>query len=186
MQTKTIDVSGLSVETTDQGEKAIRKLQGEVTAATDLLDSEKAAHDAALQTAADDHKKAIDKKDAELATKDSEIAELEKKVLTGDDLDKLVADRLVMTLISKASQTLQLKRWLLPKFAAKISPKTSQKLTSMLLTTCWMCQKAIQCVTRCLTSAKINQLTTTVRASMKNALPLVEQELNNNACTNHI
>jgi len=102
MNTKVIDVDGLSVETTDAGEKAIRKLEGKLSAATDSLTKANTDHEAAINTATEDHDKALAAKDTELAAKDTKIAELEKQVVTGADLDKLVADRQVFVDKAKA------------------------------------------------------------------------------------
>lgn len=93
MTTKTIVVDGLTVETTDAAEKAIVKLQGQISTANDALVTAKAEHETALSTAQATHDTALAAKDAELAAKDTKIAELEKQVITGDALDALVADR---------------------------------------------------------------------------------------------
>lgn len=82
MQLKKIMVDGLQVETTDAGEAAILKLQGERQSARD-----------ALATATTAHEQALAAKDTELAAKDTEIADLKGKVLDAAALDKLVADR---------------------------------------------------------------------------------------------
>lgn len=82
MNLKKILVDGLEVETTDAGERAIIRLQGDVTTARD-----------ALATAETAHRTAIEAKDREIGTKDAEITDLKGKVLDGAALDKLVADR---------------------------------------------------------------------------------------------
>ena len=90
---KTIIVDGLPVETTDAGEAAVNKLRGMLSTA-----------DAALTKATTDHKAALDAKDTDLAKKDAEIADLKTKVVTGDALDALVADR--ASVVSKAKALL--------------------------------------------------------------------------------
>lgn len=82
---------GISIETTDQGAEAIKKLQSQLNDAKAATD--KAVADAAAATAA---------KDAELAKKDAEIDALKGQVVTGDALDKLVADRADLLTKAKA------------------------------------------------------------------------------------
>lgn len=79
MALKTILVDGLSVEITDAGEHAIKKLQGQVADAQ-----------AALATANSTHQAAIAAKDSELAKKDAEIDSIKGKVLSDADLDQQV------------------------------------------------------------------------------------------------
>lgn len=79
---RTVVVDGLSVETTDQGAQAIAKLQSDLNDANELISSVDS-----------DHKKALEAKDKELATKDAEIDSLKAKQLSDSDLDKLVNDR---------------------------------------------------------------------------------------------
>lgn len=78
----TITVDGLSVVTTDAGEKAILKLQDA------LADSNKA-----LDEAKGTHEKEMAAKDSELAKKDAEISKLKDSVLSDADLDQKVTDR---------------------------------------------------------------------------------------------
>jgi hypothetical protein len=82
MGLKTIIVDGLTVETTDAGEQAIKKLQGQIS------DSQK---DQAISAAK--HDSAIAVKDGELAKKDAEIDALKSKVLSDADLDAAVKVR---------------------------------------------------------------------------------------------
>lgn len=86
---RSVVVDGLSVMTTDQGAQAIAKLQKAVE------DAEKK-----LTTAEQSHKDALDAKDKEIATRDSKIEELEKKVVSDADLDKRVEAR--AALVDKA------------------------------------------------------------------------------------
>lgn len=79
---KTVTVDGLSIETTDQGAQVIEKLQRQIAGMTDAATTATAAHSAALA-----------EKDKALATADAKIADLEKKVLSDADLDKLVTAR---------------------------------------------------------------------------------------------
>lgn len=103
MTLKTIVVDGLSVETTDAGEKAIRKLQGELQAAKDAAAATQDSHIAAIG-AKDSELEAKDAelagKDAELAKKDKEIADLKAAQLDDAALDKRVAER--SALLAKA------------------------------------------------------------------------------------
>lgn len=89
MTLRTITVDGLPVETTDAGIAAIEKLRG-------LL----SVSDAALATANTNHTAALAAKDADLAKRDAEIADLKAKVLDGAALDAVVAER--SAVVSKA------------------------------------------------------------------------------------
>lgn len=91
VQLKTILVDGLTVETTDAGALAIDKLRG-------LLDTSAKA----LEKATTDHAAAIAAKDAELAAKDAEIDAAKAKIIDGDALDALVAERAAVTSKAKA------------------------------------------------------------------------------------
>lgn len=82
MGLKTILVDGLSVETTDAGEQAIKKLQGQIVDAQ-----------SALATANTNHATVIAAKDSDLAKKDAEIDTLKAKVMTDADLDAAVKVR---------------------------------------------------------------------------------------------
>lgn len=91
VQTKTIMVDGLSVETTEAGAQAIAKLLGDVASArTDL------------ETAKQDQTSALAAKDAELAKRDAEIDSLKSKVLDEAALDSAV--RVRSDLIAKAEK----------------------------------------------------------------------------------
>lgn len=91
MALKTITVDGLPVETTDAGEAAINKLRG-------LLNDSYSA----MKKAEEDDQKAMAKKDADLAAKDAEIADLKAKVLDAAALDALVAERAAVVAKAKA------------------------------------------------------------------------------------
>lgn len=91
MNTRTIIVDGLSVETTDAGAQAIEKLQKII-----------ADGKADAQKAADAHKAALDAKDAEIAQRDAEVDKLKKSILSDADLDKRVADRAALVARAKA------------------------------------------------------------------------------------
>ena len=82
IKTRIVLVDGLSVDTTEAGAQALEKLMKDAT-------TRQVSHDQAMAV-----------KDAEIARKDKEIADLKAKVLDGAALDKLVADR--ADLISKA------------------------------------------------------------------------------------
>jgi len=82
IQTRTVQIDGLSVVTTDAGAQALEKLM------KDMASGEKKA------------KEEMDKKDGELAAKDAKIAEMSKSVLSDADLDAKVAAR--ADLIGKA------------------------------------------------------------------------------------
>lgn len=101
MDLKKIMVDGLTVETTDAGEQAIRKLQGDITTSKTALTDATIAHDAAVKVISDESAEALAEKDVEIATKDAKIVELEKQVITGAALDAMVAAR--STLIAKAT-----------------------------------------------------------------------------------
>lgn len=80
--TKLMTFDSIPILVTDAAEAAITKLQGIV------LDA-----GTALEKAIADHATAIAAKDAELGTKDAEIADLRGKVLTDEALDAKVAER---------------------------------------------------------------------------------------------
>lgn len=90
MTLRKVMVDGLEVETTDAGAAAIAKLQGKIS---DMSAEMKAAKE-------EEDKKAA-KKDADLAAKDAQIADLQGKILDAAAIDKLVADR--AALIAKAT-----------------------------------------------------------------------------------
>ncbi len=75
-------LDGLTIETTEQGEQAIAKLQGIVSDSAKQLTDAQAVHDAAIAA-----------KDAEMAKKDAEIESLKAKVLSDADIDKRVSER---------------------------------------------------------------------------------------------
>lgn len=87
--TRTVQVDGLPIETTDAGAQAINRLQADVKAAEQLLTDAQTEHEAAIGA-----------KDAELANKDAEIEELKKQVISDADLDAKVQAR--ADLIGKA------------------------------------------------------------------------------------
>lgn len=82
MALKTIIVDGLSVETTDAGELAIKTLQARLADAATALSTANTAHQTALAV-----------KDKELAKKDAELDTLKGKVLSDADLDAAVKVR---------------------------------------------------------------------------------------------
>lgn len=82
-------IDGLTIETTEQGEQAINRLQAQLSDSAKTM----AAADAK-------HAQAIADKDAEIAKRDASIDDLKGKVLTDADLDKRVAER--ADLITKA------------------------------------------------------------------------------------
>jgi len=82
IQTRTVQIDGLSVVTTDAGAQALEKLQKQIA------------------DAATAHGATVDAKDAELAAKDAKIADMSKAVLSDADLDAKVAAR--ADLIGKA------------------------------------------------------------------------------------
>lgn len=84
-------IDGLTIETTEQGEQAISKLQKQIA------DSARTLADAEAK-----HVKAIADKDAELAKKDAEIDDLKTKVLSDADLDKRVQERADLITQAKA------------------------------------------------------------------------------------
>lgn len=75
---KKVVVDGLTIEVTDQGHEAIGKLQRKI------------------EDAAAEHQRNLDAKDAQLATKDAEIDELKKKIVTDEQLQEMVAKRQVL------------------------------------------------------------------------------------------
>lgn len=79
---RTVTVDGLSVSTTDQGAQAITTLLQRIADAATKASQTETAHIAAVAA-----------KDAELAKKDAQIDDLNKKVLDQAAIDKLVADR---------------------------------------------------------------------------------------------
>ena len=91
VNTRTVMVDGLPIETTDNGALAIEKLQQDKAAA------EKLTRDA--QVAAD---KVIADKDAQLAAKDAEIDVLKAKQLTDAEIDAKVAARSELIATAKA------------------------------------------------------------------------------------
>lgn len=91
MTLKKIIVDGLEVETTDAGEKAIRKLEGVI-----------ADRDRALADKDTAHEKDIAAKDGEIATKDAEIEKLKGEVLDAAALDAKVADRATLVATAKS------------------------------------------------------------------------------------
>ncbi len=82
---KTVVVDGLSVTTTEAGERAINKLIGDNA----KLKSDNA--DAATQ-----NQLALDAKDAELAKKDAEIASLKSNFLDDSAIDKKIEERIAI------------------------------------------------------------------------------------------
>jgi len=78
IQTRTVQIDGLSVVTTDAGAQALEKLMKDMVLT----------------------KEEMDKKDGELAAKDAKIAEMSKSILSDADLDAKVAAR--ADLIGKA------------------------------------------------------------------------------------
>lgn len=78
----TVMVDGLSVETTDAGAQAISKLTQDLADARRATEDQQEAHNTALAA-----------KDTELAKKDAEIDGLKSKILSDEDLDKMVKDR---------------------------------------------------------------------------------------------
>lgn len=91
MTLRKIMVDGLEVETTDAGAAAITKLQ---TTISDMA--------AKAKTEEEEYDKKMAGKDAELAKKDAQIADLSGKVLDAAALDKLVADRAALVAKAKA------------------------------------------------------------------------------------
>lgn len=76
--TQKVVVDGISYDMSDQGAQLVARLQKQIA---DASEREK------------EKDKTIAKKDAELATKDSKISDLEKAQITGDALDSAVAAR---------------------------------------------------------------------------------------------
>jgi hypothetical protein len=99
MNLKKILVDGLQVETTDAGEAAIIKLQGQVADASRALAAAEADRDTKLAD-----------KDKELAAKDAQIDDLKTKVIDAATLDAKVAERAI--LVDRATK-------LVPTFDAK-------------------------------------------------------------------
>lgn len=91
MNLRKVVVDGFSIDMTEQGEQAVKKLQQQVADA--------ATNAAKMVT---DHQSELAKRDVQLAAKDVEIADLKKKVLSDSDLDKLVADRSSLIATAKA------------------------------------------------------------------------------------
>ena len=81
-QLRTVLVDGFSVETTDAGAQAIARLQKELETANKSITDEQASA-----------KKAVDAKDAEIAKKDGEIAELKKNAMTDEQIADMVRTR---------------------------------------------------------------------------------------------
>jgi len=84
-------LDGLTIETTEQGEQAIAKLQKQIA------DSSVSLSDAQAK-----HVKQISDKDAELAKKDAEIDAMKAQVLSDADLDKRVQERAGLVTQAKA------------------------------------------------------------------------------------
>lgn len=82
VNTRTVMVDGLPIETTDNGALAIEKLQQDKAAAEKLLLDAQALYDSKMTD-----------KDAQLAAKDAEIDALKAKQLTDADIDAKVAAR---------------------------------------------------------------------------------------------
>lgn len=80
--TRAVLVDGITYPMTDQGAQLVERLQGLLGQAATKLTDQATAHATVLAA-----------KDTELATKDSEIEKLTAQVITGDALDKLIADR---------------------------------------------------------------------------------------------
>ena len=91
VNTRTVMVDGLPIETTDNGATAIEKLQ------SDLVAQKQLTRDA--QLAADT---VIAEKDAQLAAKDAEIDALKAKQLTDAEIDAKVATRSELITTAKA------------------------------------------------------------------------------------
>jgi len=84
-----IVVDGITIETTEQGADALRKLQSQLAGVKDAVSQSDAAH--AVEIAAKD--KIIASKDAELGTKDAEIAKLTDSKPSDVQLDALAMER---------------------------------------------------------------------------------------------
>jgi hypothetical protein len=91
MTLKTVTVDGIPVEVTDQGATVITTLLQRIADAAKKASETETAHIAALAD-----------KDKALATKDAEIDALKAKVVDGEALDKLVADRASLVATAKA------------------------------------------------------------------------------------
>ena len=88
---RAVTVDSVTYQMSDQGAQLVQRLQAL------LGDAGKA-----LETAQADHTKAIAAKDADLAKKDAEIADLKGKVLDGAALDTVVAERAAVVAKAKA------------------------------------------------------------------------------------
>lgn len=95
MTLRKLIVDGLEVEVTDAGAAAIHKLQKALTDMEAKASKEKAE-------AEEEGEKKMAAKDAELAKRDAQIADLTGKVLDAAALDKLVADRADLITRAKA------------------------------------------------------------------------------------
>ena len=82
-------LDGLTIETTEQGEQAIAKLQSQIADSAQALTDSESSFNAQLAD-----------KDREIAQKDAEIDDLKSKALSDADMDKKVADR--AELVAKA------------------------------------------------------------------------------------
>ena len=91
VNTRTVMVDGLPIETTDNGALAIEKLQQDKAAAEKLLLDAQALYDSKMAD-----------KDAQLAAKDAEIDALKAKQLTDADIDAKVAARSELIATAKA------------------------------------------------------------------------------------
>lgn len=90
IKTQTVLFDGMSIEVTDQGAQALKKVQDANARLT--ADNEKLVAD---------HAAIISAKDKELGEKDAEIEKLKDSQMTSEKLDQMVADR--STLVSSAS-----------------------------------------------------------------------------------
>lgn len=100
MNTRTVLVDGLSVETTEAGAVAINKLIGDAAAQKQAFVDAKAAWDADRAKLIADHNAAlgakdtvINDKDKALAAKDAEIDSIKSKIVSDAEIDKRVAAR---------------------------------------------------------------------------------------------
>lgn len=85
MTTRTVIVDGFSVETTDQGAQAIEKLQKDNQSLRDTI----AANDAK-------YKKEKDELEEKVAKTDAALDDAKSKILSAEDVSKLVADRVAL------------------------------------------------------------------------------------------